>query len=85
MTPSERKDSDSSDSRQILIILVLTCSVDSFGFFFFFSFYPPSVVVVYSRNGNSAPETIHSVLKHRCSVSLFKVLGFNKVKYPLIK
>ena len=46
MTPSERKDSDSNGSREIFIILVLTCPVDSFGFFFFFSFYPPSVVVV---------------------------------------
>ena len=36
MTPSEGKDSDSSDSRKTLIP-VLTCSVDSFGFFPFFS------------------------------------------------
>ena len=47
VTPRERKDSDSNDSRKIFIILVLTCSVDSFGFFFpFFPFYPTSVVVV---------------------------------------
>ena len=44
MTPSEGKDSDSSDSRKTVII-VLTCSVDSFGFFLF-SFLSPSVVVV---------------------------------------
>ena len=44
MTPSEGKDSDSSDPRKTLI-LVLTCSVDSFGFFFF-PFSSPSVVVV---------------------------------------
>ena len=45
MTPSEGKDSDSSDPRKTLI-LVLTCSVDSFGFFPFFPFAPPTVVVV---------------------------------------
>ena len=45
MTPSEGE-SDSSDSRKTCIILVLTCSVDSFGFFPFFSFFTPSVVVV---------------------------------------
>ena len=47
MTPSEGKDSDSSDSRKTFIIFfnlnlfiyysyVLTCSVDSSGFFSFF-------------------------------------------------
>ena len=42
MTPSEGEDSDSSDPRKILIILIFfTSSVDSFGFFF-----PASVVVV---------------------------------------
>ena len=43
MTPSEGKDSDISDSRKTFIILVLTCSVDSFGFFFLPL--PPVVVV----------------------------------------
>ena len=47
MTPSEGKDSDSSDSRQTFFLLyVLTCSVDSFVFFFFFPPCPPSVAVV---------------------------------------
>ena len=31
MTPSERKDYDSSDSRKTSIFLVLTCSIDSLG------------------------------------------------------
>ena len=49
MTPSEGKDSASSDSRKAFIILmiycpyVLTCSIDSFGSFLSL---PPSVVVV---------------------------------------
>ena len=44
MTPRERKDSDSSDSRKTFInySYAFTCSVDSFGFFF--PFFPPSVV-----------------------------------------
>ena len=45
MNSSEGKDLGSSDSRKPVIILVLTCSVDSFGFFFLFSF-PASVVLV---------------------------------------
>ena len=45
MIPSVGKDSDSNDSRKTIIILIfLTCSVDSFGFLFLF--YSPSVVVV---------------------------------------
>ena len=40
VTPREGKDSDSNDSRKTFII-VLTCSVDSFGFFSFFLFRPP--------------------------------------------
>ena len=46
VTPSERKDSDSNDSRKTFIALVLTCSVDYFGFFFFC----PSVVLVDFNN-----------------------------------
>ena len=49
MTPSEGEDSDSSDPRKILIILIFfTSSVDSFGilFCFGFPFFPSSVVVV---------------------------------------
>ena len=57
-TPSEGKDSNSSDSRKTFIILmfrrvlwILWASlvaqlVDSFGFFFLFSPFSPSVVVV---------------------------------------
>ena len=42
MTPSEGKDSDSSDSRKTLIILIfLTCYVESFRF----SFSSPTFVV----------------------------------------
>ena len=43
VTPSERKDSDSSDSRKTFIILIfLTCSVGSLKIFFvfFLSFFP---------------------------------------------
>ena len=43
MTPSEGKDSDSSNSRKTLF---LRSSGDSLGFFFSLSF-PPCVVVVY--------------------------------------
>ena len=53
VTPSERKDSDSNDSRKTFLFLCFDCSVDSFGFFFTFSspppaplFLPTSVVVV---------------------------------------
>ena len=46
MIPSTGKDSDSSDPRKTFIILIfLTCSIDSFGYFFFL-FFLPSVVVV---------------------------------------
>ena len=44
MTPSEGKDSDSSDSRKTCYSYVLTCSVDSFGFFCLP--HPSSVIVV---------------------------------------
>ena len=40
MTPSEGKDSDSSDSRSIYHSFVLTYSIDSLDFF------PPAAVVV---------------------------------------
>ena len=47
MTPSEGKDSDSSDNKNIYYSYDLTCYVDSFGVFSFsLPFSPNSVVVV---------------------------------------
>ena len=41
VTPSEEKDSNSSDSINMYYFYVLTCSVDSFEYFFFSSSSPP--------------------------------------------
>ena len=46
MTPSEGKDSDSSDSEKHLLFLCFDFSVDSLDFFLFFFLFPPSVVAV---------------------------------------
>ena len=47
MTPSEGKDSDSSDSRKAFIILMFSFVLLSLlDFFLFFPIFPPSVVVV---------------------------------------
>ena len=70
MTPSEGKDSDSSNSRKTFIMLmiycsyVLTCSIDSFGSFLSL---PPSVVVVNligTMKSNQAFELFFFFLSH---------------------
>ena len=79
MTPSEGKDSDSSDSRKTLIILIfLTCSVESFRF----SFSSPAFVVDFigTMKSNYAFEVLFPLQSHFFIVVLplcwaFAVLG----------